>query len=119
MPLFESINVVSVEVPDLAEARRFYGEVLEFGEPSYDLPDAGWIEWPLRGKAANLSVTAAAPGWQPHHNVTVVFDVEDCHVMRERLLAKGVRCDEVITIPGVVTYCSFYDPFGSRLQMTR
>jgi len=28
MPLFPGINVVSVEVPDLEAARRFYGEVL-------------------------------------------------------------------------------------------
>jgi len=28
-----------------------------------------------------------------------------------------VRCDEVVEVPGVVTYCSFYDPFGNRLQM--
>jgi len=39
--------------------------------------------------------------------------------MREKLLGKGIRCDEVVSVPGVVTYCSFYDPFGNRLQMVQ
>jgi len=117
MSLFPGINVVSIEVPDLEEARRFYGQVLELGEPAYDLPEHGWIEWRLPAKRTNVAVTLAGPGWQPHHNVTVVFDVDDCHRMREALIAKGVRCDEVVEVPGVVTYCSFYDPFGNRLQM--
>lgn len=117
MALFSGINVVSIEVPDLAEARRFYGEVLERGEPAYDIPDAGWLEWRLPGKPSDVAVTTAAPGWAPHHNVTVVFDVEDIQAARAALMARGVRCDEVVSIPGVVTYCSFYDPFGNRLQM--
>lgn len=117
MALFPSINVVSIEVPDLQEARRFYGEVLELGEPAFDFPDAGWIEWRLPAKATDLAITTAQPGWEPHHNISVVFDTDDCATTREKLLAKGVRCDEVVTIPGMVTYCNFYDPFGNRLQM--
>lgn len=41
MALFTGINVVSIEVPDLEGARRFYGGVLELGEPSYDLSHLG------------------------------------------------------------------------------
>ncbi len=117
MSLFPGINVVSIEVPDLQEARRFYGEVLEFGEPSYDLPDFRWIEWRLPEKPTGISITTAGEGWQPHHNVTIVFDTDDVYAMREKLMAKGIRCDEVVSVPGVVTYCSFYDPFGNKLQM--
>lgn len=117
MALFTGINVVSIEVPDLEGARRFYGGVLELGEPSYDLSHLGWIEWPFPDKPTGLSVTQVGPDWRPHHNVTVVLDVDDCYRMREVLLAKGVRCDEPVQVPGVVTYCSFYDPFGNRLQM--
>ena len=43
--LFSGINVVSIAVPDLASAREFYGYVLGLGEPLYDLPEAGWIEF--------------------------------------------------------------------------
>ena len=30
---------------------------------------------------------------------------------------RGVRCDDPVVFPGYVTFCSFYDPFGNRLQM--
>jgi catechol 2,3-dioxygenase-like lactoylglutathione lyase family enzyme len=43
--IFEGINVVSLSVTDLDDARRFYRDVLSLGEPLYDLPDAGWIEF--------------------------------------------------------------------------
>jgi catechol 2,3-dioxygenase-like lactoylglutathione lyase family enzyme len=64
MALFAGINVVPICVPDRDQARVFYRDVLGLGEPVYDLPDAGWKEF-----------------------------------------------------PGFVTFASFYDPFGNRLQM--
>ena len=40
-------------------------------------------------------------------------DLTACEAPR----ARGVRCDDPVVFPGYVTYCSFYDPFGNRLQM--
>ena len=34
-----------------------------------------------------------------------------------RFAAEGVICDEPQVFPGYVTFASFYDPFGNRLQM--
>ena len=115
--MFRGINVVSIEVPDLAAAKAFYGAVLGLGEPVYDLWDHGWIEFATGSDAGNLAITRAAPGWQPAHNITVVLNVEDCYRAHRELSARGVRCDEPVTFPGYVTFCSFYDPFGNRLQM--
>jgi predicted enzyme related to lactoylglutathione lyase len=115
--VFRGINVVSIEVPDLAAAKAFYSEVLGLGAPVYDLPDAGWIEFATGSDAGNLAITRAAPGWQPAHTTTIVLNVEDCHRAHRELVARGVRCDEPVTFPGYVTFCSFYDPFGNRLQM--
>ena len=114
--LFSGINVVSIAVPDLAGAREFYAHVLGFGEPLYDLPDAGWIEFPTGGPG-NLALVQAADGWAPSEGTTVVLAVADCRETWSMLLARGVRCDEPADFPGYVTYCSFYDPFGNRLQM--
>lgn len=115
--MFQGINVVSVSVPDLDSARRFYRDVLGLGEPVYDLPDAGWIEFRTGGASGNLALTKAAPDWTPGTGTTVVLDVADCDAACAELRRRGVHCDDPVVFPGYVTFCSFYDPFGNRLQM--
>jgi predicted enzyme related to lactoylglutathione lyase len=115
--MFRGINVVSIEVPDLAAAKTFYGEVLGFGAPVYDLPEAGWIEFAIGADSGNLAITPAGTDWQPSHHTTIVLSTDDCHETCRTLRARGVRCDDPIVFPGYVIFCSFYDPFGNRLQM--
>jgi predicted enzyme related to lactoylglutathione lyase len=115
--LFDGINVVSISVTDLDQARSFYRDTLGLGQPVYDLPEAGWIEFSTGGRGGNLSVTTAEPGWKPSTGTTLVLDVEDCHAAVEQLRSRGVHCDDPQVFPVYVTFASFYDPFGNRLQM--
>ena len=117
MQLFNGINVVSISVTDLDRARDFYRDKLGLGEPVYDLPEAGWIEFSTGSDAGNLSVTLAEPGWQPSFGTTLVLNVDDCPAAVAELRRRGVKCDEPVVFPGFVTFASFYDPFGNRLQM--
>jgi predicted enzyme related to lactoylglutathione lyase len=117
MRLFTGINVVSIAVPDLDAARDFYRDVLGLGAPEYDLPEAGWIEFHTGAPGGNLAVTASEPGWAPSTGTTVVLNTADCFAACAELRARGVRCDDPVVFPGYVTFCSFYDPFGNRLQM--
>lgn len=113
---FQGINVVSLSVPDLERARGFYRDVLGLGAPLYDLPEAGWIEFST-GAAGNLALVRAAPDWRPSEGTIVVFNTSDCRRACSDLRARGIRCEDPVVFPGFVTYCSFYDPFGNRLQM--
>jgi catechol 2,3-dioxygenase-like lactoylglutathione lyase family enzyme len=115
--MFKGINVVSIPVPDLDEARRFYRDTLGLGEPIYDLPDAGWIEFGSGGPSGNIAVTKAEDGWRPSAGTTLVLNVEDCEASWVELRRRGVSCEDPEVFPGYVTFCSFYDPFGNRLQM--
>jgi predicted enzyme related to lactoylglutathione lyase len=115
--LFKGINVVSIPVSDLDEARRFYRDVLGLGEPIYDLPGAGWIEFGSGSPSGNISIAKAEADWKPSTGTTVVLNVKDCHTACAELRRRGVHCDDPVVFPGFVTYCSFYDPFGNRLQM--
>jgi predicted enzyme related to lactoylglutathione lyase len=114
---FQGINVVSISVTDLDQAREFYRDTLGMGEPLYDLAEAGWIEFSTGGPAGNLSVTRAGAGWTPSFGTTVVLNVADCHAAVAELRSRGVACEEPQVFPGFVTFASFYDPFGNRLQM--
>jgi predicted enzyme related to lactoylglutathione lyase len=116
MSIFRGINVVSIPVADLDRGREFYRDVLGLGTPVYDLPEAGWIEF-ATGGAGNLAITTAPEGWAPAEGITVVLDTADCDAACAALRARGVRCDDPVVFPGFVTYCTFHDPFGNRLQM--
>lgn len=41
MNVFKGINAVSISVPDLGEARRFYRDILERSEPIFNLTNGG------------------------------------------------------------------------------
>jgi predicted enzyme related to lactoylglutathione lyase len=117
MSLFQGINVVSICVTDLDRAREFYGTVLALGDPLFDLPESGWIEFATGAPAGNLAVTPAPDGWAPAAGTTIVLNTPDCAATCAELRRRGVRCEDPVVFPGYVTYCSFYDPFGNRLQM--
>ena len=116
MTLFRGINVVSVAVPDLDRGRDFYRDVLGLGAPVYDLPEAGWVEF-ATGGPGNLALIPAPADWRPDTGTTVVLETADCDAACAALRARGVRCEDPVVFPGYVTYCTFYDPFGNRLQM--
>ena len=116
MSLLKGINVVSISVTDLVKGRDFYSKVLELGEPVIDLPDFGWIEFKFGADSGHVSLTKAEEGWQPGGGITIVMDVDDCAAACKALRAKGVRCDDPVTIPNMITYFDFYDPFGNRLE---
>lgn len=46
-----------------------------------------------------------------------MLNVADCEAAVRALRERGIRCDNAQTFPGFVTFASFYDPFGNRLQM--
>jgi predicted enzyme related to lactoylglutathione lyase len=115
--LFRGINVVSITVPDFVAAKRFYGETLGLGPPTYDLPDMGWIEFNTGANGGALSLTPAEDEFIPSTNVTVVLNVESCAEAVATLRERGVRCDDPVGVPGMVTYANIYDPWGNRLQV--
>ena len=117
MTIFQGINVVSICVADLDEARGFYRDILELGAPIHDLPEAGWIEFSAGAQAGNIALTRAEAGSRPGFGTTIVLNVADCRMAVMPLRARGVRCDDAQDFPGFVTFASFYDPFGNRLQM--
>ncbi len=114
------INVVSVNVTDWARARKFYHETL--GLPiAAEIEGVGWLEFGLPNQTHLALNHWQGPEPAPTNsgNATIVFGVDDARGVIEKLRAQGVRCEEVMEIPGMVIYGTFYDPEGNRLQVAQ
>ncbi|MBI5032576.1 MAG: VOC family protein [Chloroflexi bacterium] len=117
---FRDLNVVSVNVTDWARARKFYHETL--GLPiAAEIDGVGWLELGLPNQTHFALNRWDGPEPAPTNsgNATVVFGVDDARAVMDKLRAKGVRCEEVVEIPGMVIYGTFYDPDGNRLQVAQ
>ena len=119
MSLFKNVNVVSLYVSDWEAAKKFYGEVLDW-PVAWASDEMGWVEYG-RDNEAHVSINR----WQDHDGhakppaiggTMLVLSVDDAMKTAEALRAKGVKCDDVMVIPGVVAYGSFYDPEGNKIQ---
>lgn len=120
MSLLKGLSVVSVNVTDWSKAKKFYSETL--GLPiAFDTGDeVGWCEFGEAGKttlAINLWREPSPPPRQG--GATPIFNVDDAHKAIAELRKKGVKCDEPVTIPGMVSYANVYDPEGNRLQVAQ
>jgi predicted enzyme related to lactoylglutathione lyase len=115
MSLFKNIEVVSYYVADWEQAKKFYTEILEW-PVIWASDEMGWYEFGVEN-AAHISIsrwTEAGPA--PRSGPVVVFSVDNAYDVSAALRAKGVKCDDVVDIPGVVCFGTFYDPEGNRLQ---
>lgn len=118
MSLFKSINVVYVYVKDFEAAKKFYAETLEW-QVAYSDDQMGWEEYGIDDQAHFAINRWDDADTEPARGLgtTVTFTVDNVTAVTQALRAKGVRCDEPVVIPGVVTYGTFFDPEGNRLQM--
>jgi len=117
MSLFKNVNVVSYHVTDWEKAKKFYQETLEW--PVVFISDeVGWMEFGLENEAHISIERWDGPEAAPPKNggATAVLSVDDAVETTKALRARGVKCDDAITIPGMVCYGTFYDPEGNRLQ---
>jgi predicted enzyme related to lactoylglutathione lyase len=114
MSIFKKVNVVSVDVTDWERAKKFYRETL--GWPvDFSSDEAGWEEYGLDNQT-HVSITRSDHAPAAHGGTTLVLTVDNAHAATAALRAKGVRCDEVVVIPGMIAYGSFYDLDGNRIQ---
>ena len=118
MSIVKGINNVSLHIVKWEEAKRFYSETLGLGAPAFCVDEFGWCEYGAEG-ATHLALNRWNDPTPPSREGggTIVLEVADCPAAVAELRAKGVRCEDPIGIPGMVTYATFYDPEGNRLQL--
>ncbi len=117
--LLKELQVVSYNITDWQQAKKFYGETLGLPVAAFMGDEVGWMEFGEKD-GTHLAINLwRGPEPVPPRNggATVVFSVDNAYKTIEELRKRGVKCDDVEAIPNMVTYANFYDPEGNRLQV--
>jgi catechol 2,3-dioxygenase-like lactoylglutathione lyase family enzyme len=116
--VLKMLQVISYPVSNWQASKKFYGETL--GLPvALAMDEAGWIEYGDKDQA-HLAIMRPMDGSPvpPHQGGAIaVFMVEDAFAAVKELRRRGVKCDDVVPVPGMVTFANFYDPDGYTLQV--
>lgn len=105
------LRTVIYPVTDLAEAKRWYGEVFE-ATPTFDAPF--YVGFTVGGFELGL-VPDGTPGVD---GAQVLWGVEDVQVAEARLCALGATALEPVTdVGGGIRVAAVKDPFGNRLGL--
>lgn len=108
---------IAISVRNRQTSALWYNEILGF-ELVYHLDEAGWSE--LNTKTAGVTLglgeqTEPTPG-----NSVPVFGIADIVAARKAMELAGVKFDgETITIDGMVSTATFYDPDGNALMLAQ
>jgi catechol 2,3-dioxygenase-like lactoylglutathione lyase family enzyme len=116
MSLFKKMHAVSYFVTDWERAKEFYGKMLGLG-PMNSNDQMGWCEFGGQNETHVAISLWRGPGPLPTNGGITIFDVDDAYAAIAELRKRGVRCDDVIALPGMVTFADFYDPDGNRLEL--
>jgi catechol 2,3-dioxygenase-like lactoylglutathione lyase family enzyme len=118
MSLLGKMMLVSYNVVNWEQAKKFYGETLgmpmTFGDDKF-----GWFQYgPQDGAQIAINLWRGPEPVPPREGGGIaVFEAPDVRKTVTELRARGVRCDDPIVVPGMVTYATFYDPEGNQLQL--
>lgn len=120
MSVLKGLSVVSFEVTDWEGAKKFYGETLGLPVDFDAGKEAGWCEFGEHGKTT-LAISLWRQSSPPPRTggATPVFAVDDCARAVEELRKRGVKCEDPVTIPGMVSYANVFDPEGNRFQIAQ
>ena len=116
MSMFKDVNVVYVYVKDWELAKKFYRETLDWPVAWSD-DGVGWEEYGIE-RATHVAINR----WDTNEPLpgsggpTCVLTVENVKQTDQALRAKGVKCGDIVDIPGVVKYGTFFDPEGNRFS---
>jgi predicted enzyme related to lactoylglutathione lyase len=115
----QELAFVGYSVNDLAESRRFYGELLGLPEGMVfeHEGEVGWVEYSIPC-GATLAITKATAEWQPsEHGGGACFEVADLDAAVAKLEAQGVR---IVLPPQDYPVCRISliaDPSGNTVAL--
>ena len=103
----------SLQCSDIDKAIAWYRDVLGFSL-LYKVDDMAWGEMKSPVSRVNLGISQVEKP-EVRGGATLTWGVKDIASARKRLESKKVRFDgETMTIPGMVSLATFFDPDGNK-----
>ena len=116
--LLTELADASYDVTNWQAAKKFYGETLGLPVAAFMGDEVGWMEFGEKDKTHLAISQWRGPGFVPSTKGAVaIFAVQDAYGTVQELRKRGVKCDDVVAVPQMVTYANIYDPDGNRLQI--
>ena len=118
--IFKNLGMVAYPVSNWQNSKKFYQETLSLPVAAFISDDVGWMEFGEKDQTHLAISFWGRPEPMPvayQGGAVAVFSVDDAYEAVKKLRERGVKCDEVVSIPKMVTYADFYDPDGNRLQI--
>ena len=113
----ENTITIAISVRDRHLSAQWYNEKLGF-ELLYHADEAGWSE--LRTKTDGVTLGLGEQAEPSPGNSVPVFGVSDISTARKDLETAGVKFDgETMTVDGMVSTATFYDPDGNALMLAQ
>ena len=110
--------LITMPVKDIVRAKNFYTDVLGL-ELGFDGGEEhGWteIKTPLKGTSVGLTLMPDEV-FAPLTTGGLVLTVKDLETSKKYLSDKGVKVQEIVDVPKMVSYFAFEDSEGNRGQM--
>lgn len=104
---------LQLQVNDLSQARDFYTALLG-SAPEFE-PHEDFLEWRVVPGGETWLQAVGVRGEVRPLTCRVRFGVGDVRAARERLAGRGVEVSPVTSLPGVVAFVDFADPWGNTL----
>lgn len=117
--VFKALADISYTVSDWQRSKKFYAETLGLPVAAFITDDVGWMEFGDQNNTHLAIMLSREPGPLPtgRGSGIAVFAVDDAQAAVDELRRRGVKCDDVVAIPQMVTFANFYDPDGNLLQL--
>lgn len=113
---FDGGLTAALGVADLDRAIAWYSGVLGF-RLLYRMDDMGWCELVTEVPGVNVGLSQVETV-EPKGGATLTFGVRDIAAARRRLEDAAVPFDgPTMTIEGMVSLATFYDPDGNKLML--
>jgi catechol 2,3-dioxygenase-like lactoylglutathione lyase family enzyme len=114
----ERVDYIRVPVTDMAEANRFYGELLGL-KRNPNSPDDDWVEY----EAGNLTLAVMTPHTHDYEfsalpSSTIALRVADVAAAKAKLEEAGLEVGEMWD-SGVCNGAGVDDPAGNRILLHR
>ncbi len=113
---FDGGLTCSIGVSDLAKAIDWCAGTLGF-ELLYRMDEMGWCEMRTHIEGVNVGLSQVED-LEVKGGATLTWGVRDIVAARTELEGKDVRFDgETMTIPGMVSLATFFDPDGNKYML--